>query len=396
MDFLKWYKNKVESNNQEPPEIIWENIQDELDIDQSWLFINNQLNKKTFINRQFLFAAAASILFFIVAGGYWFLKPQFKIDGIEKISEKTKVAGNQKTVNPESKNHIKNKEEKQTLIIEVKDQFKPYFKTKKEELIVADLQNQHANDAILRNDNQLALLESETSRIDYQFVMMNELKKSNKNQQKQEEKSERISFKKVYLGTTGQLANTWLLNEKTYNGLESSNLTTANTSFGYNFGLFVGTNISKRIDLQFDLNILANNNQDYNEYINGHYVSSQLKFNYSQAALSFRYYIMSKRFMKGEHGVNLGGYFGYLHNAYQVIDGESFSIQNSYTDIDYGLFLGYEYIVPISNKLGFGTGFRAYYGLQNIFAGDDYIPAYMNKTNNASLNITLSLKYNLR
>jgi len=396
MDFLKWYKNKAESNNQEPPENIWKNIQDELDIDQSWLFINNKLNKKTFINRQFLFAAAASILFFIVAGGYWFLKPQLKIDNIEKISENTEVAENQKTVKSERKNHIKNKEEKQTLIIEVKDQNKPYYKTKNEELIVADLQNQQTNDAIFRNDNQLAFLDRKPGKVDYQFVMMNDLKKSNKNQQKQEEKSERTSFKKMYLGTTGQLANTWLLNEKTYNGLESSNLTTANTSFGYNFGLFVGTNISKRIDMQFDLNILANNNQDYNEYLNGHYVSSQLKFNYSQVALSFRYYIMSKRFMKGEHGVNMGGYFGYLHNAYQVIDGKSFSIQNSYTDIDYGLFLGYEYIVPISNKLGFGTGFRAYYGLQNIFAGDDYIPAYMNKTNNASINITLSLKYNLR
>jgi len=55
--------------------------------------------------------------------------------------------------------------------------------------------------------------------------------------------------------------------------------------------------------------------------------------------------------------------------------------------------VGYEYIFPLYGQLGLGTGFRAYYGLNNIYAGDENIPYYLNVTHNASVNITLSLKY---
>lgn len=394
MDFLKWYKNKIESNNQEPPENIWGNIQDELDIEESWLFIKTHLNKKSYINRQYLFAAAATILFFILAGGYWFFEPQLKQYKIEQLSENNK--GNKETKTNGNNAKIENVKEITTKKNKATEKRVASYKTENKNLLVTESQAQNAPEVTRDNETLLALLGENPGIVGYHQSKPNDLKKSNNIQPIADGKSEKNSFKKMYMGTTGQLANTWLLNEKTVNGLESSDLTSANASFGYNFGLFIGTNISKRIDIQFDLNLLARNNQDYNEYINGHYVSNQMKFNYSQAALSLRYYILSKRFMKGEHGINLGGYLGYLHNAYQVIDGKSFSIQNYYTDFDYGLFIAYEYVIPVSNKIGFGTGFRAYYGLQNIFSGDEYIPAYMNKTSNASLNITLSLKYNLK
>jgi hypothetical protein len=64
--------------------------------------------------------------------------------------------------------------------------------------------------------------------------------------------------------------------------------------------------------------------------------------------------------------------------------------------MDYGLLVGYEYVFPLSGHLGLGTGFRAYYGLSNIYAGGDDIPSYMNVTNNASVNITLSFRYLIR
>jgi hypothetical protein len=121
-----------------------------------------------------------------------------------------------------------------------------------------------------------------------------------------------------------------------------------------------------------------------------------MKFNYSQTALSLRYNYISKRFIRGMYEVNIGSYIGYLHSAYRIIEEEKKSLTDNYTTIDYGIFIGYEYIIPFSKKLNFGTGVKAYYGLQNIYSGNEFIPAYMNKTNNASINISFSLKYRFK
>ena len=89
-------------------------------------------------------------------------------------------------------------------------------------------------------------------------------------------------------------------------------------------------------------------------------------------------------------------YIGYLHSAYEIVDTETIRLTDDYNQLDYGLFLAYEYVIPLTGKLGFGIGAKAYYGLQNIYAGNDVIPSYLNKTHNASLNITFSLKYSLK
>ena len=73
MDFLKWYKYSVESGDQEPPESVWENIQDELDIEQSWQVINQHLSLKTVRQRNTVLAIAASLLVLISVGTFWYL-----------------------------------------------------------------------------------------------------------------------------------------------------------------------------------------------------------------------------------------------------------------------------------------------------------------------------------
>ena len=48
----------------------------------------------------------------------------------------------------------------------------------------------------------------------------------------------------------------------------------------------------------------------------------------------------------------------YLHNATQIIDGETISQTGNYTSFDYGFFASYEYIIPISNKSLNGLRYR--------------------------------------
>jgi hypothetical protein len=396
MDFLKWYKNKVESNELEPPEIVWENIQDDLDINQSWQFINNHLSKKSVAKRNYYSAIAASILVLLSLGSYWFLNSfdeqrEFKsiVENVTKaenviLEEETSTINTLSAENTfQFQNELSAPENQDIFIAE---------NTIFEEELPIDNQKDNNNirvgslNSVLKADSKIILLNCK----------LNEELKINNTITNSSDSKERLAFRKLYIGATGQLANTWILNEKTYSGLESYSLTKSNASFGSNFGIFVGTNIFNKIDLQLDINIIAQNTQDYNEYINGHYISNTMKFNYSQTALSIRYNHISKRFLKGEHGMNFGSYLGYLHNAYQIIDDEVISLTNNYSTYDFGIFAAYEYFIPISGKLGFGTGVKTYYGLQNIYSGDEFIPSYLNTTNNASINISFSLKYKIR
>lgn len=398
MDFLKWYKNKIESGDQEPPENVWNNIHDELDIERSWDVINNYLSRKSVTRRAKIFAAAAGFLVLISVGTYWYFRPDNKSEQINLVAEDLNEKENeildsetdlQNQVVVEEKREeqvqpVENKERRELLVDETVNS-EPLKVEKEERKVEENISNQPG---YVKLDNRAIAMNSGLNK----EIIVNVPDKN----YSEENVRENSSFKKLYIGSAGQLANTWLLNEKTFTGFERSSLISSNASFGSNFGVFFGTNLTKRLDLQLDINILVQNNQVYNEYLNGHYIENKLRFNYSQLALSVRYNFMAKRFLKGEHGINAGGYTGYLHNAYQNIDGKTINLSSNYNRMDYGIFLSYEYVIPIYKQLGLGTGFRVYYGLQNTYSGNETIPSYLNKTHNAFANISFSLKYSIK
>jgi len=392
MDFLKWYKNRILSSELEPPADTWNQIQDQLDIDSSWNAINSQLAQQSRSRRLKFISVAASFVFLISIGSYFLFNTSPIIKDtyvyvqdlnktVEKasesaISDRTEIAKNIIPNNSNISNDI------------ISSIYQPIDNKDlvKEQHVIKNMQY----------DQEITKLTYKTTSFDDTARNTLLIAKTYKPQEEVlNEEKERESFKKFYLGATGQLANTWVLNEKTYHGFESTSLTTSNATFGSNFGIYAGANLSNRIDLQLDINILAKNNQDYNEYLNGKYIEEKLSFNYSQAAISVRFNFLSKTFLHGEHGINIGGYAGYLHNVYQILDQNKINLSDDYDNVDYGLVLSYEYLIPISKKLGFGTGVRAYYGLKNIYAGNETIPSYLNKTNNASINISFTLKYNI-
>ena len=423
MDFLKWYKNIFESNKLDPPPETWDQIQDQLDIDNSWQVINRALHKRVRPALRVSIAAAASILILVAAGASWVYFSSLQNTGPgEEIAEEmapgvstgteeepvgdmvTGVSTGKEEDVPEdiapghSSQTVEDQKETRLPVlaennlgdIEPGDTRPADMPAVKEDVLSGEeavIREGTPTKMKARGAGSLTLYTLEDKFED--IIPSGEIIRA-------ATAKTRKSFRKFYLGTTGQLANTWLVNEKTISGFKSASLVSTNATFGSNFGFFAGTNLLKRVDLQADFNILAQNNQDYNEYMDGHYVTNKLKLDYSQLALSLRYNLMSDRFLEGEHGINFGGYLSYLHNAYQKIDGDKLYLSDNYNNIDYGLLVGYEYVFPLSGRLGLGTGFRAYYGLSNIYSGDENIPSYMNVTNNASVNITLSFKYLLK
>ncbi|MGM0667481.1 MAG: hypothetical protein ACQETA_09180 [Bacteroidota bacterium] len=423
MDFLKWYKIIFESNELDPPHKTWDHIQDQLDIDNSWQVINKRLNERARSALRIRVAAAASLLILVAAGASWiYFSSAGNAGPGEELAEEIvqEVGTNQggklaeEIVPGVSSN--KGEEPAEEIVQEVSpgkaEDNKQTTLPVLAENILRDAGEGDTRTADMPAVREDVLSGEEAVIREEALTKMAGRGAGSLTVYTPEDKFEDIIptgeiirgaaaktrkvFRKFYLGTTGQLANTWLVNEKTISGFKSASLVSTNATFGSNFGFFAGTNLVKNVDLQADFNILAQNNQDYNEYMDGNYVTNKLKLDYSQLALSLRYNLMSQRFMEGEHGVNFGGYLAYLHNAYQKIDGDKLYLSDNYNNIDYGLMLGYEYVFPLAGQLGLGTGFRAYYGLSNIYSGDENIPSYMNVTNNASVNITLSFKYLLR
>mgnify|MGYP001058901456 CR=1 FL=1 len=403
MDFLKWYKHKIEANTIDPPEQIWENIQDELDVNDSWNHINHHLKQNSFQNRIKYLSLAASILALITFGTYWLLNSdsgEFKSEQLTEYSTSVNKASNKKTDLRSAEKFIEiNAEE----LIQDRTSLGKNRELSKIKSRYDDLTLNRTAKSLAESKNRKPLYIS-YSKLNEIGIHLNDTTHKNlrianfykPNTDSNAQKSEKTRFTKLYIGSTGQLANTWLLNEKTYQGLEKTSLTASNASFGYNFGIYAGTNITKNIDLQVDFNILAKNNQNYNEYLDGKYIEDNLTLNYSQLALSGRLYFFSDKLMRGEHGFNLGGYIGYLHSAYQTLDNRVIDKYSDYNKFDFGIILSYEYVIPISDNLGFGTGVKANYGIKNIYSGNTEIPSYLNETSTASINFSFSLKYRIK
>ncbi|MFP4488611.1 MAG: hypothetical protein ACLFN1_04845 [Bacteroidales bacterium] len=409
MDFLKWYKNKVESNELFPPESVWENIQDDLDIDNSWEEISRRLDSRARLISVLRTAAAAGILVLALAGVYRQFLTQEQPGNNNTLAEDRRddrTAGQKEGTQVDVKDEQISEPEspkaqgKDLPTDRQADGTKQQKEGEKpgqarEEIKEEDSEKQKGRAKAVRNYMAATDIKEAAGipAINIPGRISTEIIYDQRGSTEQGMEKIKKAFKKFYIGSTGQLANTWLVNQKTISGFKSTSLVSANPSFGSDFGVYAGTGLTEHTDLQMDLNILAQNKQEYNEYINGNYVTSNMQFNYTRLGLSLRYFINSDNFMQGEHALNMGPYIAYLHNASQNIDSETIYITGDYNTLDYGLQAGYEYVFPLVENLGLGTGFRAYYGLNNIYAGTERIPDYLNATNNASVNITLSLKY---
>lgn len=199
-------------------------------------------------------------------------------------------------------------------------------------------------------------------------------------------------FSEAYVGVGGTLANTWLLNDKTINGLKPADLTNTHASFGQNFGIMAGTRLSNRSWLRLEWYFVSQSRQRYDEYINGQYVSTSTNLNYQ--SLSAALHVRPGR-AGSPHYLGAGLYAGLLRDALQEINGNTLDVAGNYTSMDYGVVAGYEFVSRLSPGLTLSTGVYGKYGLNNVFAGDGVVPPYLNHTRNAALMVSFALHYSI-
>jgi hypothetical protein len=380
MDFLKWYKQRVSSAEEEPPEVIWEEIQNELDIEAAWLSIRKDLPSAGKKRIAVLLAAAATLLLLLGAGSflYYILRSQTPGDGNSMKYFSTVLVDSHSIAEPEVHTRLNDFSDfpdiRQVLPTENNQQFS-----------VAETGMRAAYELRpLPYKRLTALNESDKTGTSiyipaphsHNQVPVSRFDKSNG----------------YYAGITGHLANTWLLNNKTMQGLKSDELTASLPSFGYNLGIVGGKNISNRFGLHAEIYFISVTRQNYNEYLYGSYINNNMQLSYSSFSITGRWHLT--RHEKPErHALVFGAYTGILKRAVQQIDGESRSLTSDYKSSDYGILAGYEYLFHTERDISVGTGFQARYGLNNIFAGNETIPGFLGSTRNASFNLTLSVRY---
>lgn len=382
MDFLKWYKNKIESAREEPPLAVWEDIQDELDIDAIW----NNLDKELPVSRnnKILFSLAAAATFLIIISvGTFIYKGFMGSDAVDKLMVHSSnnpdvVRGQVHKLPP----HLKS-------LLNATLDF-PEIKTAWQDTV------SHTNDEELayRQNDLLKPLPVNKYKPEPGIYDVRPIGYSGLTGKEDSSPGNAIpSMAGYYAGMTGHLANTWLLNRKTLQGLRSDELTASLPSFGYSFGFMAGKSINN-FDIQAEFHIVSLSRQEYKEYLHGQYINNKMQFRYSGLSLSGRWFFLNSG--NGKHSLLMGTYAGLLRNAIQDLNGESLSLTSEYRSADYGIISGYEYFYPVANNLMLGAGFQTKLGLNNIFAGNELIPDYLNSTRNTSFNLILSVRYNLK
>jgi hypothetical protein len=384
MDFLNWYKHMIESADQDPPSSAWEEIQNELDVEAVWAGINEELQGK---RRKILFyrlSAAATLLLLITAGAFFFTAITEQAHGEFTVHD----SYFQEPVSPYMAGTTQPVLARLAVVNDFPEMNHPGN--------IEKVTRSRETESIAGMDEIIPhrpYLEYNTDAEDYLLIMGNRDSVFQDKESTTEHKAG--SPGGYYAGLSGHLGNTWLLNHKTLQGLRSEELTASLPSFGYSFGILAGKSVNDRLDIQAEAFFITRTSQNYNEYMHGQYINNSMQFVYSSITLSARWYFTGLD-MSGRHSLLFGTYAGILRNALQDMNGESFSLKNEYNPADYGIITGYEYFHPLGDQLMLGTGFQTKFGMNNIFAGNEVIPYYLNNTRNASINLILSLRYNLK
>jgi hypothetical protein len=381
--FDKWYKNNMESQQEEPPEALWDAIQNDLDVEQVWARLDHALplNKKRPIYG--ILAVAASLALLISAGLWMFNRPEQRTRdfSLSSMTEQALTPMERLAYKPLNTYFAGNIMPRESL---VPTPTSPLLQTHTPASTISHLYIHRPFAAYLyplETDRTALLAARSIQPTDKQIYSDIDIP---------DHSWQREAIWQV--GVTGQLANTWMVNTKTIEGLQSDNLTTTNATFGNSIGLHVTWLASPRMKIKNEWHVLSRTGQSYHEYINGQYVTTSLDLNYINTALLFYYHPLNN---KPYHSIALGLYSGMLQEATRQKNGDMERITGDYANFDFGLLLGYEYEHRIAKGLSLGSGIYTRYGLTNIFAGNQIVPAYLNQTRNAAFLLSFSVNYQL-
>ncbi len=421
------YKTWLESLNEPAPEGVWEAVADQLDIDQVWEDVLETLDLDDVWNQieatlpetvpaaqppalerlPRLFWIAAAVVLITLTTPVQDRPVQHK-ESVELSHAETKMTESLPSTVRKNSNLNSGREErtdKQNIektvkpMAEVNQQI-PLMESTSITSVVADkLKEQNIQSLNGELHNKTFFIKRENPIVTEDILAADSilipLESDSVQQIAQEDsvrKDEQTRSSQWQIGLIAGIKNTWLLNPETSNGLKRSSLSSTKVTWGKEFGVTVQRSVGHKSFVQAEYYFYSEIGQRYQEYIDVLYQTKNIRLNYQKIQFVYRIRVFEKRklppvyFAAGLHASK-------LTLASTSIGGEGQIVTEEYMPWDYGVLAGMETEFSVTDKLILVPGIRAAYGMRNIYGGNSQLPANLNKTNTATIGISLGIRY---
>lgn len=397
-ELIEQYRKQLESSKDEAPEGLWNDIANSLDTDEVWDNIAAELDyeqrkRSIWINISW----AASVLLIIGLG----------ISGLWLLNQKSITLNQTAALSPSANATTNNsKTQSQSIISDnTQSSSKP---TKKNQLndnqniiSISEATNRKAIESTnpgkqdeVESINKLHPLNEKglkNNTLPDRHIIIAQVKVEN------DDINEIRSNKKLSVGITTAIKNTWLYGNETINAFNRNSLTKPEVNIYPDFGLDIMYEFSKRWRTEASIFFKSKTGQSYQEYLYGRYSNKNISLYYTQIEASAKY-IGKERWIKSSYfnfTSTIGFYFSNLNSASETIAGERKLVNYRYNNNDYGIVIGNGIDLLLSNRITVSSGYRIKLGFSNIYAGDSNIPSSLNKTHNSSIELRFTLYYNI-
>ncbi|KAB2871215.1 MAG: PorT family protein [Bacteroidales bacterium] len=397
-EIIEQYRKQLESSKDEAPEGLWNDIANSLDIDEVWDNIAAELDSEKRTRSIWInISWAASILLILGLG----------ISGLWLINKKSTTLNQTATLSPSANATTNNSKIQSQSIISDNTQ-SPSNPNKKDRL------NGNQNIRIISNVTNSKSTENTNSDKQEETERINKLRPINAKdldnnispdkhiiiaqaKVESDDINQVENNKKLSVGITTAIKNTWLYGNETFNAFNRNSLTKPEVNIYPDFGLDIMYELSKKWRTEASIFFKSKTGQSYQEYLYGRYSNKNISLYYTQIEVSAKY-VGKERWIKSSYfnfTSTIGLYFSNLNSASETIAGERKSVNYRYHNNDYGIVIGNGIDLLLSNRITLSSGYRIKWGISNIYAGDSNIPSSLNKTRNSSIELRFTLYYNI-
>lgn len=209
----------------------------------------------------------------------------------------------------------------------------------------------------------------------------------------------RSNAKRFYLSFTSGVKTTWLLNNHTYKSLQKESFEYLQRQYYPVASVGFGMSLNSNCSVEGNLVLLDFGGQHVNYLDEGKSIQLQTRLRYATLELIGGYQL-KKVFHPFRLNVYPTAYLGVYSSALlqsKIITNEINADRNkSFRDGDFGLLCRIGFTIPVGEKLQVQAGLGVQSGIVNISHTQASIPAYFDRTFNASGTAFLSAKYFLK
>jgi len=198
------------------------------------------------------------------------------------------------------------------------------------------------------------------------------------------------------LGFSSAVKNTWMFNSETFEGLNRLNHNRAGLKVYPDLGLSMQYLFSTRWGIESDIFFASVTGQLYHQYIHGKYTERNIALRYFQTELLASYTGRTRLFSQSRPlrlKSMLGMYSSRLYSARETIGNQNLDVRNRYQNMDFGLIAGQHVDFNIGENFIVSPGLRIKWGLSDIYSGSPQGFSSLSNTHNRSFEFRLNVYY---